>query len=110
MQSFWEKFSAAVIRGDTQAVAGLATFPVDMPYGVRSIRNRTQLIKRYREVFHGETNAAKCFADAKPQKEPERPKEFTVGCKNAAGHEVIIYRFVLTKAGWKFKGLDNINE
>lgn len=32
------------------------------------------------------------------------------GCKKAAGDEVIVYGFVLSGTGWKFKSLDNINE
>ncbi len=39
-----------------------------------------------------------------------KPNSFTVGCKNSAGDEVVIYTFVLTRAGWKFKSLDNLNE
>ena len=88
----------------------MTQFPVAMPYGVPAIRTRAQLLKRYKQVFNGETNAAKCFASAKPQKDPERPKEFTVGCDNGSGQEVIVYGFVLTKLGWKFRSLDNINE
>ena len=88
----------------------MTQFPVAMPYGVPAIRNRSQLLTRYKQVFNGEANAAKCFASAKPQKDPQRPKEFIVGCDNGSGQEVIIYGFVLTKLGWKFKSLDNINE
>ena len=88
----------------------MTQFPVAMPYGMQAIRTRAQLLKRYKQVFNGEANAAKCFASAKPQKDPQRPKEFTVGCDNGYGQEVIVYRFVLTRMGWKFKSLDNINE
>ena len=88
----------------------MTQFPVAMPYGVAAIRTKAQLLARYKQVFHGETNAAKCFASAKPQKDPQRPKEFTVGCDNGSGQEVIVYGFVLTKVGWKFRSLDNINE
>ena len=88
----------------------MTQFPVGMPYGVRSIKTKAELVTRYKQVFNGEANAAKCFAKAKPEKDSQRPKEFTVGCDNGSGQEVIIYRFVLTKLGWKFKSLDNINE
>ena len=107
---FWTAFKSAVINSDKSGVARLTQFPVTMPYGVRAIRTRAQLLSRYKQVFNGEANAAKCFANAKPQKDPQRPKEFTVGCDNGSGQEVIIYRFVLMKTGWKFKSLDNINE
>ena len=110
IDAFWAKFKVAVTNGDKAAVAELTAFPVTMPYGVRSIRTKAELLSRYKQVFHGEANAAKCFATAKPQTDPQQPKEFTVGCDNGSGQEVIIYRFVLTKAGWRFKSLDNINE
>ena len=107
---FWEKFRAAVIKGDKAAVANMAQFPISMPYGMASVRNRAQLIRRYRDVFNHEGSAAKCFVGARPQTDPANSKEFTVGCKNAAGLEVVIYSFGLTRSGWRFKGLDNINE
>lgn len=107
---FWEKFRAAVTKSDKMAVAGLSQFPIGMPYGVPSIRNNAQLSRRYRDIFNGEANAAKCFREARPKTDPDNPAEFTVGCKNAAGDEVVIYSFRRTKNGWKFTGLDNLNE
>ena len=109
-EAFWEKFKAAVIKKDKASVAALSQFPISMPYGMRTVRNRAQLIQRYRDVFNHEGDAAVCFAEAKPQTDPARPKEFTVGCKNSAGDEVVIYSFVLTRTGWRFNGLDNLNE
>ena len=29
---------------------------------------------------------------------------------DAAGNEVVIYHFEQTRTGWKFSGLDNLNE
>jgi hypothetical protein len=111
IQTFWTKFKAAVIRGDRTTVAQMSQFPIEMSYGVSSVKTSAQLIKRYREVFNGETNAAKCFAESKPEIDPQNKKQFTVACKiNNTGDEVIIYGFVWTKIGWKFKSLDNINE
>lgn len=109
-EAFWEEFRTAVIRKDKTSVANLAQFPISMPYGLATVRSKAQLIKRYREVFNHEGDAAICFDSAKPQTDSARPKEFTIGCKNAAGDEVVIYLFVLTKNGWRFSGLDNINE
>jgi hypothetical protein len=110
LEIFWAKFKAAVIKGDKASVVAMTQFPVAMPYGQASIKTGAQLLKRYRQVFNSEANAAKCFADAKPETDPARPKEFTIGCDNGSGQKVVIYGFVLTKAGWKFKSLDNINE
>jgi len=107
---FWSKFSAAVIKGDKIAVAAATRFPVSMPYGMAPVKTRAQLSKRYRTVFNGEANAAKCFATAKPETDPANPKTFSVACPNAAGHEVVIYSFTRTASGWKFTGLDNLNE
>lgn len=108
--AFWEEFRAAVINKNKTAVASLSQFPISMPYGMRTVRSKSQLIKRYRDVFNHEGDAAICFVDAKPHFDPARPKEFSIGCKNSAGDEVVIYFFVLTKNGWRFNGLDNINE
>ena len=52
----------------------------------------------------------KCFEKAQPEKDAQHPNEFTVACLVAAGNEVVIYHFKLTKMGWKFVALDNINE
>lgn len=110
IEAFWPKFNAAVTKEDKNAIAQLSQFPIGMPYGITAVKTSAQLTKRYRQVFNGETNAAKCFAEARPVIDPDNRKRFTVGCKNAAGDEVIIYGFVLTRTGWKFKSLDNINE
>jgi hypothetical protein len=110
ISTFWEKFKSAVVNGDKVAVASLSQFPITMPYGIPTIRTRAQLIKRYRDVFNHETSAAKCFSTAQPATDPSRPKEFTVGCKNSAGDEVIIYSFKRVGKTWAFAGLDNLNE
>ena len=110
IEAFWAKFKAAVIKGDKESVAAMTQFPVSMPYGQAAVRTKAQLLKRYRQVFNSEANAAKCFADATPETDPARPKEFTIGCDNGSGVKVVIYAFALTKTGWKFKSLDNINE
>ena len=111
IQTFWTKFKAAVIKGDRIAVAQMSQFPIEMSYGVSSVKTSAQLTKRYREVFNGETNAAKCFAESKPEVDPQDAKRFTVGCKiQNTGDVVIIYGFVKTRTGWKFNSLDNINE
>ena len=111
IEAFWAQFKAAVIKGDKVAVGRMAQFPIEMPYGVKSVRTAAQLSRRYREVFNGETNAAKCFAESRPEVDPQNAKRFTVGCKiQNTGDVVIIYGFVRTKTGWKFNSLDNINE
>ena len=38
-----------------------------------------------------------------------KPKEFIVACPNGAGDPVVIYSFVLTPSGWRFRGLENRN-
>ena len=107
VEQFWAKFKAAVQKADKRSVALMSQFPIEMPYGVPKIRNRTQLARRWRDLFNVQANAAKCFEDAKPVLEREG---LSVGCKDAAGNEVVVYGFVSTKMGWKLKYLDNINE
>ena len=111
VEQFWEKFRDAVTKGNKTTVASMSQFPISMPYGMASVRNKSQLLRRYRDVFnHDGSSASECFSSAKPVIDPARPNYFTVGCKNLAGDEVIIYHFKRTTAGWKFLHLDNINE
>ena len=111
INQFWDKFRDAVAKGNKTTVAAMSNFPISMPYGIASVRNKSQLIRRYRDVFnHDGSSASQCFSTAKPVIDPARPNYFTVGCKNLAGDEVIIYTFKRTPAGWKFLHLDNINE
>lgn len=107
---FWQKFRQAVIDGNKTAVADMSRLPVDMPYGMARVRNRTQLLRRYREVFeHDGSIAAKCFVDAKPRMEEGRKDVFSVGCANAGGDVVVIYYFTRGRGGWKFTALDNLH-
>ena len=81
-----------------------------MSYGISSVKNKAELRRRYRQVFNEQSNAAECFAKKEPEVDAANPKRFTVACPNEAGDEVAIYEFELTRTGWKFVGLDNINE
>jgi hypothetical protein len=112
MTAFWEKFRAAVIKGDKETVAALSRFPISMGYGMSSLKNKAQLMKYYRKIFFNETNAAKCFPKAKPLIQKQRPKEFTIGCSFVGGgeDEPFQYTFTLIRNGWRFTGFENINE
>ncbi|HJU53344.1 MAG TPA: hypothetical protein VJ715_02190 [Pyrinomonadaceae bacterium] len=110
VESFWQKFKTAVIAGDKQAVASLTRFPLAMSYGIPSVKNRAALLRRYDEVFSQQANAVECFATAKPEIKAGKLRQFNVACADAAGNEVVIYSFERGRVGWKFVGLDNINE
>ena len=107
---FWEKFKTAVIKTDKNTVASLTKYPLGMSYGIRSIKTKAELLRRYREVFSQQTDAAKCFASKEPGKNETNPKRFTVVCPNEAGDEVVAFDFEWTKTGWRFVSLDNYNE
>jgi hypothetical protein len=108
--TFWQTFKTAVSKRDVETVARLSKFPLDMSYGIPSIRTKAQLSKRYRQIFNEQTDASACFSKAKPEADPANPKHFSVACPDAAGNEVVIYHFQQTRTGWKFTGLDNLNE
>jgi len=108
--TFWQSFKAAVSKADVETIARLSKFPLSMSFGIPVIRTKAQLTRRYRQVFKEQTDAAACFAKAKPEIEADNPKHFTVACPDAAGNEVVIYHFEQTRTGWKFSGLDNLNE
>jgi hypothetical protein len=107
---FWDKFKTAVIKSDKHQVASLSRFPIGMSYGVRSIKNEPELLRRYKEVFSNQTDAAKCFRSKEPERDPTNPKKFSIACPDAAGNEVVIYEFERNRTGWRFVRLDNINE
>lgn len=107
---FWQAFKTAVSKRDLQTIARLSKFPIEMSYGIPSIRNKAQLNRRYRQLFNEQTDAAACFSKAKPEMDAANPKHFSVACPDAAGNEVVIYHFEQTRTGWKFTGLDNLNE
>jgi hypothetical protein len=108
--TFWQSFKTAVSNKNVDAVARLSKFPLGMSYGIPSIKTKLQLTKRYRQVFNEQTDAALCFEKARPEMNADNPKEFSVACPDAAGNEVVIYHFEQTRTGWKFTGLDNLNE
>ena len=108
--TFWETFKTAVSKRDVETIARLSKFPIEMSYGIASIKTKAQLAKRYRQLFNEQTDAAKCFSKAKPEMDADNPKHFTVACPDAGGNEVVIYHFEQTRAGWRLTGLDNINE
>jgi hypothetical protein len=110
---FWQKFKSAVIAGDKAMVAELTKFPLSMPYGIKAVRNKEDFLRRYNQIFKGEANAAQCFRSAEPQKESGRRYEIYCPFKEAPNdieNAPIRFLFEMTKAGWKFGGLDNINE
>ena len=111
--AFWKKFKSAVIAGDKATVAEMTRFPLSMSYGVKAVKNKEALLRRYNEIFKGEANAAQCFGSAEPQRESDR--QYDVYCPFKETPEdkenaPIRFIFELTKGGWKFAGLDNINE
>jgi hypothetical protein len=108
--TFWQTFKAAVTKRDVETIARLSKFPIAMSYGIPSVKTKVQLSRRYRQIFNEQTDAAACFSKAKIEMDPENSKRFSVACPDAAGNEVVIYHFEETKTGWKFTGLDNLNE
>jgi len=108
--TFWQSFRTAVSKADVEMIARLSKFPLAMSYGIPVIKTKAQLTRRYKQVFKEQTDAAACFVKAKPEIDADNPKRFTVACPDAAGNEVVIYHFEQTRNGWKFTGLDNLNE
>ena len=103
MKEFWGRFQSAVAKNDREAVAALTKFPLQMPYGVPSIKTRAQLISRYGKVFDAETR--KCFATASPQVDDAKAKKFSINCG-----EAMMYWFEFSGGAYKFTAVDNVNE
>jgi hypothetical protein len=111
--AFWKKFKSAVIAGDKAAVAEITKFPLSMSYEVKAVKNKQEFLRRYDEIFKGEANAAQCFRSAEPHKESARQYEVYCPFKETPNdweNAPIRFIFEVTKTGWKFAGLDNINE
>ena len=111
--AFWKEFKSAVVGGDKATVAEMTKFPLSMPYLVKAVKNKEDFLRRYNEIFKGEANAAQCFARAEPRKESGRRYEIYCPFKDTPNdweNAPIRFIFELTKSGWKFTGLDNINE
>lgn len=111
--TFWKKFRSAVIAGDKATVSEMTKFPLSMPYLVKAVKNKEDFLRRYNEIFKGEANAGRCFASGKPRKESSRRYEIYCPFKdtrNDRENAPIRFIFELTKRGWKFAGLDNVNE
>ena len=108
--TFWQQFKTAVTDKNIEVIATLSRFPIGMSYGIPRVKTKADLRRRYRKVFIEQSNAAVCFSKAKPEVDPENAKHFTVACPDAAGNEVVIYHFAQTRTGWKFTGMDNLNE
>ena len=101
------------MAGDKAKVAEMTKFPLSMPYEVKAVKNKEDFLRRYNEIFKGEANAAQCFKSAEPDKESDR--RYGIYCPfkdtpNDWENAPIRFIFELTKSGWKFVGLDNINE
>jgi len=109
-ETFWQDFKTAVSKRDVEMIARLSKFPIGMSYGIPTVKTKAQLTKRYKQVFNDQSDAAACFAKARPELDAQNPKHSSVACPDAAGNEVVIYHFEKTRTGWKFTGLDNINE
>jgi hypothetical protein len=110
--AFWKEFKSTVIAGDKAKVADGTKFPLSMPYGVKAVKNKEDFLRRYNEIFKGEANAAQCFRNTEPRKESARYEIYCPLKETPDDKENAPIRFIfeLTKSGWKFVGLDNINE
>jgi hypothetical protein len=112
-ETFWAKFKNALAKNDKNAVFANSRLPISMPTFQKNVRTKKDFLRRYNHIFNGEADAAKCFQTAAPQKVSAKRYEVACGFKadtNGDAGEPIVYSFELTKAGWKFVGLDNINE
>jgi hypothetical protein len=111
--AFWQKFKSAVIGSDKATIAEMTKFPLSMPYGVKAVKNKEGFSRRYDEIFKGEANAAQCFQTGKPRKESAGHYEIYCPFKDTPNdweNAPTRFMFELTKGGWRFVGLDNINE
>ena len=109
--TLWKNFKSAVIAGDKAKVAEMTKFP--MSFYDSKIKDRGEFLGKYGKIFNDEANAVQCFGGAAAQK--DSAAMYSVYCPfkktpNDKENAPIRFVFELTKAGWKFTALDNINE
>ena len=91
----------------------MTKFPLSMPYEVKAVKNKEDFLRRYNEIFKGEANAAQCFRKRRTEKRIRPGYDIYCpfkGTPNDWENAPIRFIFELTKSGWKFTGLDNVNE
>lgn len=113
INAFWQKFKTAVVKDDKAAVASMTKFPLGMPYGHKSIRSKTDFIRRFDQIMNLEANVKRCFQARKPTKDDNG--DYSIDCAfkkeaESSDNRPILYIFTKTKNGWKFWAIDNINE
>src|SRR5262249_45613924 len=111
--TFWSEFKSAVIAGDKAKVADRTKFPLSMPYGVKDVKKKEDFLRRYNEIFKGEANAGQCFKRAEPRKQSAGHYDIYCPFKDTPNdweNAPIRFIFELTKSGWRFVSLDNVNE
>lgn len=109
---FWKRFKNAVLINDQAAVAGLTRFPLKMPFGVRSVTTKSELLKGYDSIVNMEANAKRCFNATQPRHEGDG---YAIYCTfkqlpESSENRPIRYFFGQSETDWRFEGLDNINE
>jgi hypothetical protein len=81
----------AVISGNSETVANLSKFPIGMSSPAANIKNRSELRRRFREVFVDPIDASQCFARTEPSQGMEDPEIFTVACRYYKGSDAAAY-------------------
>jgi hypothetical protein len=114
VNDFWKKFKIAILKDDKNTVAKMTKFPLSMPYGVKIVKTKTDFIKRYNQILNMEADAKRCFQTGKIEKD-DNANIYFINCTfksepESSENRPIYYYFEKTKDGWKFTGLDNINE
>jgi hypothetical protein len=103
VEIFWSKFQKAVVKSDKETVASMTRLPLSMPYGMKSVKSKAQLMREYGKIFDSETR--KCFEKARPEMENVKSKRFSISCG-----EAMMYWFELVRGEYKFTAVDNVNE
>src|SRR5206468_12649217 len=55
--AFWQKFKSKVIAGDKAAVTEMTKFQLSMPYLVKAIKNKKDILSCYKELIKVEVNS-----------------------------------------------------
>lgn len=101
-QSFWAGFKAAVVKGNSEAIGRLSKFPIGVSSPADSIKDRSELKRRFNEVFADKVSASECFAHNEPTRDTENREIFTVACRYDRGSDAAAYQFEYSGTGWKF--------
>jgi hypothetical protein len=111
--TFWREIKSAIIAGDKSKVAEMTKFPLSMPYLIKAVKNKEDFLAPLQRNFQRRGRCRQCFASGNRKRNLREAMQSIVPSRTlqtTGENAPIRFIFELTKSGWRFAGLDNVNE